>query len=42
MPNNQVIAAFFLAATVIIYCAFATLTQRPDYVRQVYQATSPR
>lgn len=28
MPNSKVIAAFYLAAAVILYCAYATLIPR--------------
>lgn len=30
MPNSKVIAAFYLAAGVILYCAYATLLPNPD------------
>ena len=30
MPNTKVIAAFYLAAGIIMYCAYATLLPSPD------------
>lgn len=38
MPNSRVIAAFYLAAGVILYCAYATLLPSPDLPNPMHVA----
>lgn len=38
MPSNKTIAAFYLAAAVVLYCAYATLLPNPDLPNPVQYA----